>query len=55
MSEFDACHAFDLGYGYAVRGIIHMPIGTWLDKFAADWKAGYEQAKQDGRWGTYCP
>ena len=50
---FNACHAWDLGYGYAVRGILHMPTNTWLSKFASDWQAGYEQAKEDGRWGTW--
>jgi len=53
MSKFNAEHAWELGYGYAVRGIHNMPCGTWLTKFVSDFKAGYKAALDDGRWNTY--
>ena len=52
MRVFDASHAWDIGFWMAVRGILHMPDGTWLSKFARDWKDGYQQAIKDGKWGT---
>jgi hypothetical protein len=53
MSQFNAEHAWELGYGYAVRGILNMPKGTWLTKFKADFLAGHKAALNDGRWNTY--
>lgn len=54
MASFDAEHAWDLGYHYAVRGICRVaPRGTWIVKFSADFLAGYDQAVSDQRWGTH--
>lgn len=50
---FTAADAWEYGYGYAVRGIIrHVPRGTWMADFSADFLAGWDAAVADGRWGT---
>lgn len=45
--------AWDAGYYYAVRGILHMPCGTWVSQYSADFQSGYKAAIHDGNWGTF--
>lgn len=55
MTSFNATHAFDIGYGMAVKGFSKIvPGGTWLTKFGKDWVAGWEMAVEDGKWNTWC-
>ena len=54
MTNFDATHAYDSGFYYAVRGIVgNVPRGTWMQKFPNDWLAGYRDAIAEGKWGTH--
>lgn len=54
MASFDASHAWDMGYHYAVRGICrHVPSGTWMASFGSDFLDGWDSAVRDGNWNTY--
>lgn len=52
-TSFDAAHSWDIGYAYACKGIFrNTPAGTWLTKFSYDFLDGWDQAIEDGNWGS---
>lgn len=54
MTQFDAAHAFDLGYHQAVCGGARvMNTGTWMSRFSSDYYEGWDCAVADGKWGTH--
>lgn len=54
LPQFDAMHAYDLGYLAAVKGIVQNtpPANTWLVRYPSDYREGYADAISDGKWGT---
>ena len=51
----DAGFAWDIGYGIAVKGGQKeaLPAGPKVSQFKKDFLEGFNQAIQDGKWGTH--
>ncbi len=53
MPQFDAAHAWDIGYDYASCGICrNVPAGTWIADFGRAFGEGWDAAVADKRWAT---